>query len=798
MFALGICYLNGWSMAAADGPGKERAEWPPHPDRVFMALAAAWFETGEDPVERDVLRWLESLPPPSIAASDACMRTPVVTYVPVNDDGHKKISNPKTAIAKLQKKGLAYLPEYRSRQPRGFPVAVPHDPTVRLAWQGNLDGRCDTLAGLAAKVTHIGHSASFVQAWVEDGSNISATWEPRAGLADLRLRVPVAGRLAGLIELGSRDSSIAYRDLRGAIDRAKTNLKSTKQPPRAAWRDFPDAFLLAPERETLSHPEYAAAKSGDAVAAARLVDALVNQVDLVKIRRFLDGREDDQPVLVSAHAYERDGYNAIPAALARLVSERAGIPYDTNIVQANIVGHTGADGYSRLARQATFDGEVTSGRTYIVVDDFIGQGGTLANLRGWVEKNGGTVIHAVGLTGKPYSAKLAPTKEQLHELKEKHGSELEKWWLEQFNHAYDCLTQSEARYLARSPDVDTIRNRLTAAMREGDSRRHSRSPRGQRRHIKDLTARLAGRFPGGEPRAPMPPVPSKWQGYARPKEPTPDSAPGSVFDPHFAVLGINGRRLPLLATLKLTTALRGLLMRECPVQPPPEWFSGHRADGKPSADPHLALVPFPFVGSSHADGRIMGLGLVVPKESDPQEVGRCLEPILRDSKTGLPRDDLRLFDGESFDLRIELDSRDRPPRNLQHETWTHVSRTWASVTPVVLDRHFDGEDKWERAAESVRDSCSNIGLPRPREVLLHPVSLVEGVPHSREFPQLTRKRDGGRQMHAHAVIIFDEPVAGPVLLGAGRFRGYGLCRPMNQDRRLGRSTDANESASNVR
>ena len=100
------------------------------------------------------------------------------------------------------------------------------------------------------------------------------------------------------------------------------------------------------------------------------------------------------------------------------------------------------------------------------------------------------------------------------------------------------------------------------------------------------------------------------------------------------------------------------------------------------------------------------------------------------------------------------------------------------MTPVVLNRHFKGRDKWERAADSVKDACEHLGLPRPREVLLHAVSRIEGTPHAREFPQLTRKRDGGRQSHSHAVVIFDEPVRGPVLIGAGRFRGYGLCRPI--------------------
>ena len=77
-----------------------------------------------------------------------------------------------------------------------------------------------------------------------------------------------------------------------------------------------------------------------------------------------------------------------PAALAKLLSERLGIPFDISVVQTNVVGHTGAGGYGRLARQAAFGGEVKRGREYVMVDDFIGQGGTLANLRGWNREAG--------------------------------------------------------------------------------------------------------------------------------------------------------------------------------------------------------------------------------------------------------------------------------------------------------------------------------------------------------------------------------------------------------------------------
>ena len=95
--------------------------------------------------------------------------------------------------------------------------------------------------------------------------------------------------------------------------------------------------------------------------------------------------------------------------------------------------------YGRLARQPDFEGAVTQGRDYVLVDDFVGMGGTLANLRGFIEAQGGKVVAAVTLTGKPYSAKLALDAEQLQELREKHGTELETWWQENFNHAYTAL-----------------------------------------------------------------------------------------------------------------------------------------------------------------------------------------------------------------------------------------------------------------------------------------------------------------------------------------------------------------------
>ena len=234
----------------------------------------------------------------------------------------------------------------------------------------------------------------------------------------------------------------------------------TPKPIRTPWRDFPDAILHSPELLVKKHAFYADAKAGNSDAAFRLVQETISPETVEKLVALAAGR---LPLLASAHAFEKTGVNAIPEALADELAERTGFPVDGSIVQINVVGHTGANGFSRLAKQALFDGDVVDGADYLLVDDFIGQGGTLANLKGYIESKGGRVIGATVLTGKPYSAKLKPSNEQLTALRQKHGEQLEAWWIDRFGHDFDRLTQSEARYLERTPDADTIRNKTAAA-----------------------------------------------------------------------------------------------------------------------------------------------------------------------------------------------------------------------------------------------------------------------------------------------------------------------------------------------
>jgi hypothetical protein len=233
---------------------------------------------------------------------------------------------------------------------------------------------------------------------------------------------------------------------------------------RTEWRGFPDVLIVTSDVPAVKrHTLYTTAKEGDARAAEGMVADFLNDDRLEPIRAALTSC----PFLLAVHALESEGMNAIPRVFARKLSSLFGLPVASGIIQINRVSHTGADGYHRLAFPPVFEGKVEPVE-YFLVDDLVGQGGTLANLRGFVESNGGRVVGATALTGKSYSAKLALDEQTLKSLRNKHGRELEEWWVASFGYSFEKLTESEARYLGRADDAHTISKRLATARGAGD------------------------------------------------------------------------------------------------------------------------------------------------------------------------------------------------------------------------------------------------------------------------------------------------------------------------------------------
>lgn len=245
---------------------------------------------------------------------------------------------------------------------------------------------------------------------------------------------------------------------------------------RSPWgKDFPEVILHGRLADATSHPDYAAAKGGDDAAARRLVSDVLSPDAIRQLKKVIGNRE---AIALGVHAEEAVSRNAIPQAMADVLGKVLGIDVSVDIVQAAKVGRTAQDGFGRLANQPGFDGPVRNDKPYLIMDDTLTQGGTLANLKGYIENRGGEVIAATALTGKQYSAKIAIDSSTLEQLRDQYdGTGLEAWWHNRFGYGFDSLTESEGRYLLRAKDADKVRDRVTAAGHAAPSRSEQESAR---------------------------------------------------------------------------------------------------------------------------------------------------------------------------------------------------------------------------------------------------------------------------------------------------------------------------------
>ena len=238
---------------------------------------------------------------------------------------------------------------------------------------------------------------------------------------------------------------------------------------RDGWdKDFPDVVTAHRPGVLSGHPDYVAAKAGDAKAALRVARDVVTPDFVQEVRDALPA--GSKPEIVPVVAREEAGNNRIPEMAAEVLAQRLGTKVNDTIGQAEKVSRAGADAMDRLARQPTFTGEVKRGQSYVLLDDTVTQGGTLAQLKTHIEREGGKVVLATALTGKDYSRKLALTPKTLEQVRGRFGS-IENWWRQQFGHGFDGLTESEARTLLTydrgrlSPDA--LRDGVLARRIEG-------------------------------------------------------------------------------------------------------------------------------------------------------------------------------------------------------------------------------------------------------------------------------------------------------------------------------------------
>src|SRR5690606_2702353 len=178
-----------------------------------------------------------------------------------------------------------------------------------------------------------------------------------------------------------------------------------------------------------------------------------------------------------------------------------------------------------------------------------------------------------------------------------------------------------------------------------------------------------------------------------PEEDPDRSTPCSVFgsEADWFVFEDADRSAPdVLGFAHVARRLRHALMSLSP-QPPPEVVSGHAPDGSASQRPHAAIVPMLDVGWEHSTGRLLGLAVVLPRSLSPDERDAALLALARFARVDQgPQALAQLrFARLTWSLRrVALAER----ASLDPARWCGSATTWASATPVVMDRFADRDD----------------------------------------------------------------------------------------------------------
>ncbi|MCC7087074.1 MAG: type I-U CRISPR-associated protein Cas5/Cas6 [Pirellulales bacterium] len=225
-----------------------------------------------------------------------------------------------------------------------------------------------------------------------------------------------------------------------------------------------------------------------------------------------------------------------------------------------------------------------------------------------------------------------------------------------------------------------------------------------------------------------------------------------------------------------------------------QYVAGHQSvDDKSAGLPHVQLsyVPLPSTGHAHTNPAIRRVMIVAPAGDEA-----WLEHLVQrlDGQLLKPLPDTKLPPGTHLQL-IPEDRKDGV-----RDAYTRDSRTWASFTPVILPGHDDR--KPEKTRKLIVKALAQSGIDQPCEFEWSAFSHFPKSYSAHKYVRDESATDGKRrigyirpnhlldQTAVHLVLRFgrredpndpdsrwipaEEPIPGPLTIGAGRHCGFGL------------------------
>lgn len=280
-------------------------------------------------------------------------------------------------------------------------------------------------------------------------------------------------------------------------------------------------------------------------------------------------------------------------------------------------------------------------------------------------------------------------------------------------------------------------------------------------------------------------LPARPQRYGAPRSPRPEFAAGVFSDEWIIFERLDGGRPMASRTTEITRAMRAALIEQHGSETLPGWLSGHASDGRPVEHPHVAFITLPFIGHRHADGSVKACAIVLPRNLPKTERLQLLRLVANWEESRGEDGVLELGGTDLHPVRFRRVTL-AESHTARPATWCRAATRFITATPIALDRNpgdlrSNRNGKARKAAlqaqESIMRACEYIGLPRPVSVEVSLAPLLSGAQSVREYRPWPNQPGRMPRVRVHADIQFGEPVQGPVILGAGRYFGLGLCLP---------------------
>jgi CRISPR-associated protein Csb2 len=201
------------------------------------------------------------------------------------------------------------------------------------------------------------------------------------------------------------------------------------------------------------------------------------------------------------------------------------------------------------------------------------------------------------------------------------------------------------------------------------------------------------------------------------------------------------------------------------------YVAGHMKEDD-QGRPRFSYLPLPTIGHAHADGMIRRLMIAEPLGGDGTHA-RWAKNRLRNAL---------LKDHNNKDRGVLCDLWRSESKRVV-DRYVGKSRAWCSVTPVILPGYDDFKaiprHNTERPtkAERLLFKClthAGISIESVKDVTLRRSPIWPGSQHPKHYHRPDYLKDHHARPGWHVRLVFHEPLAGPLAIGAGRHCGLGI------------------------